>query len=117
MAMADLDADPQGRAQVIEGDPVEPVRTKGSGEKLLARADHNLAAVPVDLQDEQGRAGRDAQALALAHGEVVNAAMRADHFPAGRDQFAGSIGQPLALLFQVSFEELLVVAAGNKADL
>ena len=42
--------------------------------------------------------------------------MLAYDFAVGGDQFAGGVGQGLALLRQIGIEKLLVVAAGNEAD-
>ena len=59
-----------------------------------------------------------AEALALADGEVVNALVLADAAaPAVGDEFAGGVGHGLALLLEVVGDELLVVAAGDEADL
>src|SRR5579863_4742291 len=73
--------------------------------------------VALDLNDVQGRARCYAQALALADGEVVNSVVLADYFSVGGHELAGGVGQRLALLGQVGIEKLLVVAAGDKADL
>src|SRR5271170_6833109 len=41
----------------------------------------------------------------------------ANHFAACRDELAGGVGHWLALLLEVGVDELLIVAAGNEADL
>ncbi len=78
-------------------------------------ADHHLAGVSLDLDHVKRRTRGHAKALALTHGEVVDAAMLANDFAVGRDQLAGSVGQRLALLGQIGVEKLLVVAAGNES--
>ncbi len=42
--------------------------------------------------------------------------MLAHDFAVGRDQFAGRVGQRLALLREVSVQKFLVVATGDKAN-
>src|SRR5271170_1979440 len=73
--------------------------------------------VALDLNYVQGRARCHAQALALADREVVDSVVLAYYFPFGGHEFAGGIGQRLALLSQISIEKLLVVTSGDKADL
>jgi hypothetical protein len=41
----------------------------------------------------------------------------AENFAVGCDQFAGGLRDLLALLFEIGGDELLVVAAGDEADL
>ena len=53
-----------------------------------ARADRDAAAVGVGRQHVERRAAADAQAAALADGEAVHAAVRADAPPGGVDQIA-----------------------------
>ena len=48
-------------------------------------ADDDLALVALDLDHVERRTGGDAQALALAYGEVVNAVVLADYFAVGSD--------------------------------
>src|SRR6185437_206145 len=71
----------------------------------------------VDVNDVERRACGHAQSLALAHGEVVDAVMPAEHAPRGGDEFAGGVRELLALLVEIGIDEALVIAAGNKADL
>ena len=87
-----------------------------AGIELSPASDNHLAGISLDLDHVERRARGHAQSLALAHGEVVDAAMLAHDFAVGGDQFAGSVGQGLALLRQIGVEKLLVIAAGNKAD-
>src|SRR5262249_15116781 len=56
-------------------------------------------------------------ALTLAHCEIVNALMVADHGAIGRHQFTGSIRQRFALLGQVGVDKALVISARDEADL
>ena len=86
------------------------------GVEIFLLADHDLARVSLDLNHVERRTRGYAKTLALAHGEVVDAAVLADDFAIGGDQLAGGIGQGLALLRKIGVEKLLVVAAGNKTD-
>jgi len=71
----------------------------------------------VDLEDIE-RVGRgNAEALALADGEVVDAGVASDDFAGGGDEFARRIGDGFALLLKISVDELLVVASGDEANL
>src|SRR5256885_6883631 len=83
---------------------------------MLGIPDDDLLVGTADLNDVEGRAGGDAESLALADGEVVNAGVLANDFAAGCDKFAGGRGQRLALLGQVGVDEALVVAAGDEAN-
>ena len=85
--------------------------------QLGVRADGDAMAGGVDVEHVERRGRADAEALALADGEVGDAFVVADDFAVGRDQFAGGLGHCLALLFEIGGEELLVVAAGDEADL
>ena len=114
--MADLYRDSHGLAQILDRDEIGPVYPKGAGVEFFLIADHHLASVSLDLNYVERRARGHAKSLALAHGEVVNAAVLAYDFAVGRDQFAGRVGQRLALLRQISVQKLLVVTAGDKAD-
>ena len=93
-----------------------PAHAQGARVKLFLITHNHLSGISLDLDHVERRTCRYAQSLALAHGEVVDAAMLAYDFAIGGNQFAGSVGQGLALLRQVGVEKLLVVAAGNKAD-
>src|SRR5215471_13325618 len=84
---------------------------------MLVSPHNHLPVRPADLDDVKRRSGGYAESLALANGKVVDPAVRADHFPAGRDQIACSIGQALTLLGEVGVDEAFVIAAGHKADL
>ena len=59
----------------------------------------------------------EAEALALAYGEALDAFVVADDFAGGGDEFAGGVGEVLVLLVEVGLEEGVVVAAGDEADL
>ena len=116
MAMADLHRDSHGLAQLFHRDEIDTMHPQGAGVEIFLLADHHLASVSLDLNHVERRTSGHAQSLALAHGEVVNAAVLADDFAVGGDQFARGVGQRLALLRQIGVEKLLVVAAGDKAD-
>ena len=117
MTMANLHADPLWLAQIVDRDQIHATGAQGSRVQILLVADHDLALVALDLDHVQRRAGGHAQTLALAYGEVVDSVVLADYFPFGGHEFAGCVGQRLALLGQIGIEKLLVVAAGDKADL
>src|SRR5689334_22558531 len=117
MTMADLGCDAHGLAQVVESDPVEVAGDEAAGEEFIIAADGHLAADAVDLDDVERRAGGDAQSLALADGEVVNAVMTAEDAAIAGDEFAGGVRELLALLGEIRVNEALVVAAGDEADL
>src|SRR5208282_5334589 len=85
--------------------------------KILLSPDHYLLLRAADLDHVERRAGGDAQSLALADGEVVNAPMLADHFAVGGHEVARGVGQTLAPLGEVGINEALVVAAGDEAYL
>ena len=83
MAVADFDGHADGLGGFGDGDPVEAVGGEAGGEKLAVGADLDLVGVGMNLQDVE-RVGRaEAEALALAYGEGVDAFVAADDF-AGR---------------------------------
>ena len=114
--MVDLYRDSHRLAQLFHSDEIGTLHPQRAGIEFFLVADHHLASVSLDLYYVEWRTSRDAQSLALAHGEVMDAAMLAYDFAVGSDQFARSVRQGLALLRQVSIEKLLVVTAGDKAD-
>ena len=79
----------------------------------------HLYLVPFSTNlDNVERGGRlDAESLALADGEVMDACMAADDFARCRDELAGGVGHRFALLLEVGVDEPLIVAAGDEADL
>ena len=77
----------------------------------------DAVAVGVDIEHVEGCGGADAQALALADSEVEDAVVMADDLAIGGDKLAGGVREGLALLLEIGGEELLVVAAGDEADL
>ena len=90
--------------------------TQGAGIQLFLVTYYDLARISLDLDHVERRARGHAQSLALAHGEVMNAAVLADDFAVGGNQFTRRVRQGLALLRQVCVEKLLVVPAGNETD-
>src|SRR5258708_37610889 len=84
---------------------------------MLIAADDHLLVGSVNLDHVERRSGRDAEALALADSEVVNAGVLADHFSVRGHKLAGRVGQSLATLGEGGINEALVIAAGDKADL
>src|ERR1700686_3087253 len=83
---------------------------------MLFPADDYLLVRAADLDDVERRAGGNAESLALADGEVVNASVLAYDFAVCGDEIAGRLGQCLALLGEVGIDEALVVAARDEAD-
>ena len=77
----------------------------------------DLVGVGVDVEDVERLGRGEAEALALAYGEGVDAGVVADHFAGGGDELAGGVGELFALLVEVGAEEGVVVAAGDEADL
>ena len=117
VAMTDLDLDAHGGGEGRNADPVEAAGAEGAGSEVRVRSYGDAVAVGVDGEDIERRGGADAQALALADGEVGDAVVTAEDFAIGGDQLAGGVGERAALLFHVGGEELLVVTAGDEADL
>ena len=86
-------------------------------EQLFGFADGDLVRVGVDGEHVERVGAGEAEALALADGEVVDAGMAADDLTGACDELAGGFGHGLLLLVEVGAEEGLVVAAGDEADL
>ena len=117
VAMADLDADADGFGELGDGDPVEAVGEEVAGEEIFVGAYGDLVGVGVDVEDVERVGAGEAEALALADGEALDAFVVADDFAGGGDEFAGGVGEVFALLVEVGLEEGVVVAAGDEADL
>ena len=128
LAVADADLCPEGRVaaggltgfetrcEAGDGDPVEAMDEEGRSVEFRLGADGDAAGVGVDLEDVEGIGSEDAEALALADGEVVDALVMAEGCAGGGDQLAGGVWDGLALLLEVVGDELLVVSAGDEAD-
>ncbi len=114
--VADFDLGACGAGDAGDGDPVDSVDGEGGDVERGLGADGDLAGGLVDVEDVEGVGGGDAEALALADGEVVDAGVLAEWGTGGGDEGAGGIGEGQALLFEVVCDELLVVAAGDEAD-
>ena len=71
----------------------------------------------MDCEYVRGLGGGDAETLALAYGEVVDAGVSAEDFAGGSDELAGQVRHGLILLREVGAQEGLVVAIGDEADL
>src|SRR2546423_10167215 len=84
---------------------------------MLFTTDSDLLVGAADLDHIERRSGRYAKSLALANREIVNATVLADHVAVCGHQIAGSVGQSLALLREISIDKPLVVAPGNEANL
>ena len=119
VAMADLGADTDGFAfgEAGDGDPVEAVGVEVAGEEIFVVADGDLVGVGVDGEDVERVDRCEAEALALADGEALDAFVMADDFAGGGDEFAGGVGELFVLFVEVRLEESVVVAAGDEADL
>src|SRR5690242_14457304 len=84
---------------------------------MLVAADNHLLLRPADLDYVQRRSRCNAESLALADGEVMNARMLANDLPARGHKFAGCVRQRLSLLREVGINEALIVSARDKANL
>src|SRR5271165_918321 len=84
---------------------------------MLLATHHDSLVGSIDLDHVKRGSRGNPQALALAHGEIMNAAVLADHFPARCYQLSRSIRQTFATVSQVGIDEPLVIAARNKTYL
>src|SRR5580700_3150471 len=103
-------------AKFIHGDKIQTPGAQFARIKMLVAADHDLLVGAIYLNHIERRSGRNPKALALSHGEVVNAAVLTDHLSTRGYQLTRSLGEGLAALAQISIDETLVVAAGNKTN-
>ena len=117
VTVANLYCDPHRLAQILDGNQIHAPGAQRARIKMLVSADDYLLIGSADLDDVERRSRRHAESLALADGEIVNAAVLADHFAARRHQFAGGVGQEPRLLGEIGVDEALVIAAGDKTDL
>ena len=114
--MADFNGYSHRLAEFGDRNQIIAMGAEDAGIEFFAVPNDDLARVSLDLEDVEGRAGSDAQSLALADGEIVDASMFADDTAVGSDHFAGSFERRLALLGEIGVEELLIVSAGHEAD-
>ena len=117
MAVANLDLHAHGRGEGGNADPVEAIGAQFACGEFRIGAYSNAMACGVDLEDVERRGRGDLETLALAYGEAGDTIVMADDGAIGGDEFAGGLGHGLPLLFEIGSEELLVVAAGDEADL
>src|SRR6202012_6106827 len=117
MAVANLGLDAHRSVERRDRNPIQVAGAERLDGRLRLTAYLHLLGRVVYLYDVERRGRGEPQSLALSDGEVVDALMVADHLARCRHQLAGGIGQRLALLVEVGVDELLVVAAGDEADL
>jgi hypothetical protein len=89
VAVADLDSHADGLCGFGDGDPIEAVGGERGGEKLIVGADFYLVGVGVDLQNVERVGTADAEALALAYREAVDAFVMTPE-ESGRGSFCSS---------------------------
>ena len=78
MAMANFHRGSHRLRQICDRDQIHAMRAQGPGVEIFLVADDDLARVSLDLNHVKRRTRGHAEALALAHGEVVDAAMLAN---------------------------------------
>ena len=86
MTMADLDGDADGfvLSEVRDGDPVEAIGVEVAREEVFICAYGDLVRVRVDVEDVERIDAREAEPLALAYGEALDAFVAADDLGVGR---------------------------------
>src|SRR5579864_9114388 len=90
--MANLHRHAHWLSQIVHRDQIHTPGAQRARIKVLISAHDNLLAGAADLDDvERGSCGY-AQSLALAHCEVMHAAMLADDFAACGNEVAGGVG-------------------------
>ena len=92
-------------------DPIDVAQHDAAHAQRRARTDHDLAALGVEPHHVERRAGRHAQAAALADGEMDDAGMRAQHVAVEIDDLAGFRRARLQPL-----DHVRVVAGRHEAD-
>src|SRR5262249_11976446 len=90
---------------------------RGRAKKLIARSDNDAARGRLGRDHVQRLARGDTDPTTLSDCEVMHAVMRADDLAVGRHQLATQILARNSLLFEISIDELRVVAVGNEANL
>src|SRR5262245_10663168 len=108
-------ADPGAAGQRSRGRVAKPVDRRGNqlgGEQLLARADHDVMRRGEDLQDVAALACCEAEALALAYGEALDAVVVGEHLPRCIDDATRRCGVGASVA-----DESGMVAVRDKTDL
>src|SRR5580692_5475800 len=98
--MADLYYDSHRLQQIVDCDEVDTMGAQRARIEIFLLTYYNLSSISLDLDHVEGRARGHAQPLALPYGEVVDAAVLANHLPVAGDQFSRRVGQSVALLGQ-----------------
>src|SRR5438105_14879986 len=114
--MADLDGNPRRLDDVLHGNQVDTARKESAGVEFLIAADNHLPGVSLALAHVERRSGRYAQALALTHGKVVNAAVLAHDLPARGHALSAAVAPRSSALREIGITEALVISAWNNAD-
>ena len=99
------------------GNPVDGFDFKGSGSKGVVVADEDAIGFRFDGEDVERLAGGEAEALALADSEIVNAIVAAEDFAGFGDDIAVACAERNFIFRSVGVDELDVAAVGDKAQL
>src|ERR1700728_2455015 len=79
VAMANLYGDSHWLSKFLDRDQIHTSCAQGARVQMLIAANDHLLVSTADLDDAERRSGGDAESLALANGEIVNAGVLADH--------------------------------------
>jgi len=118
VAVADFDvgAEGGGEAARVEGDPVDVADEAGGVPEVAIVADDELVLGLVEGDDVERTAGGDAEAAALSDGVAMEPLMRTEDFAIESDDFAGGGRRFPALLAEITFDELNVIAGRHEAN-
>src|SRR5690606_7942624 len=98
----------------LRTETVETVREKGAAVQIVLAAEVDVACGRIDLADEQGFAGRDAETFALAHGVERHAPVGSEVAAIRPDE--APLGDVDALGFGAGRHHLAVVSPGHETD-
>ena len=98
-------------------DPIYFAHSEAAAEKVAVLSHHHAILCRVEGNHVERRAHRHAQSFALAHGEVLNALVLAQHASVSGDHLARRRFRLALLLGQVSVDELAIASRGHKANL
>src|ERR1035441_7802070 len=117
VAVPNLYLHTHGPRQLRNADPVEQSRAQCASGQLFIGTNCDPMTRWIDLQHVKRGRRAHAETLPLPHGKAENPLVPPDNLAARRNQFACRLRHLLALLLEIRGQKLLVIPAGDEANL
>src|ERR1017187_1375958 len=117
VAVPNLYLHTHGPRQLRNADPVEQSRAQCASGQLFIGTNRDPMTRWIDLQHVKRGRRAHAETLPLPHGKAGNPLVPPDNLAARRNQFACRLRHLHALLLEIRGQKLLVIPAGDEANL